>query len=371
MGKKHNILIVTSSLTIGGAETVIANLCKHINRDIFNVSVCHLKESGETGQALLDAGYDVVGVQRFVHKAANYLTFLKLRKIIKEKQIHVVHTHTTYSLIDSALCKLSLPRLKLVHTFHFGNYPHYAKKYLLMEKMLWRVPDRLVAVGAEQGKVIQRTHGIPNGRIGTVWNGVEHRGPAPDPSIRERFVSNGKAIIGTIATLIEQKGIIHLLDVASALKAKGKRCLFLVVGDGPLRKDLENKRHELDLDDMVFFLGWVKDAASRVLPIFDIFFQPSLWEAMSIVILEAMACGKPVVATSVGDNKLIIEEGKTGFLVEPKDVNKMVSALERLLDQQELGEGFGRNAIQKYYADFSAEMMARRYENLYMEVLNY
>ena len=369
MGKKHKILIVTSSLTIGGAETVIANLCKHIDRDIFNVTVCHLKERGETGQALLDAGYDVVGVTRSTHRAANYLSFLKLRRIINEKKIELLHSHTTYSLIDSALCKLSLPRLKLVHTFHFGNYPHYAKKYLLMEKMLWRVPDRLVAVGGEQGKVIQRTHGIPNGRIGTVWNGVEHRGPAPDPSIRECFVGNGKAIIGTIATLIEQKGITHLLDVASALKAKGKRCLFLIVGDGPLRKDLENKRHELDLDDMVFFLGWVKDAASRVLPIFDIFFQPSLWEAMSMVVLEAMAAGKPIVATDVGENAYIIEDWKTGLIVKPANVDAMVGSLETVLGNPELRNTLGAAATRKYQETFTSERMAERYEQLYLDVL--
>lgn len=71
----------------------------------------------------------------------------------------------------------------------------------------------------------------------------------------------------------------------------------------------------------------MNNASINILPIFDIFFQPSLWEAMSIVILEAMACGKPIVATAVGENRYIIDDNRTGFVVEPGDINHMTEAL--------------------------------------------
>jgi len=367
---KKNVLLVGSSLDVGGAETVIANLCRYLDRQLFDVTVCHLKERGKIGKELADEGYDVIGVDRADHSKPDYLSFLKLRNIVKMKQTDILHTHTLYSLMDASLCKLTYPGLRTVHTFHFGNYPHVVKKHLFLERVFWRIPERLVAVGHEQKKSIRNTHGIPESRIVTIWNGVDHKQNL-DKAIIKEYVDHNKIIIGSVSTLIEQKGLQYLLEVAYKLKKKRNDFVFLIAGDGHLRNELESKSRSLGLENTVYFIGRVENAGSRLLPLFDILVQTSLWEAMSIVLLEAMACGKPVVATSVGDNNLVIEEGKTGFLVEPKDIEEIAAALERLLDQQELREDIGRNAIQKYHNEFSAEMMARRYENLYMEVLNH
>jgi glycosyltransferase involved in cell wall biosynthesis len=367
---KTNLMVVGSSLDVGGAETVIANLCRYLNQKLFNVTVCHLKERGKIGKQLEEEKYDVIGIERSHHKKTDYLTFIKLRRILQAKKIDIIHTHTLYSLVDSSLCKLTTPGIRSVHTFHFGNYPHMAKKYLFLERMFWRVPDKVVSVGHEQGNTIKKTYGIPDGRMVTIWNGVA-QGQKPDESILSEIAINRKTIIGSISTFIEQKGLTYLLDVAYSLKKKRNDFVMLVVGDGQLKDELVAKSRILGLDDCVIFLGRIENAAERVLPYFDIFIQTSLWEAMSIVILEAMAYGKPVVATSVGDNGLIIEEGKTGFLVEPKDVDKTVLVLDRLLDQPELREIIGKNAIQKYHNELSVEIMAKRYESLYMEVLDH
>lgn len=367
---KKNLLIVGSSLDVGGAETVIGNLCRNLDRQLFNVTVCHLKERGKIGHELADEGYDVVGIKRSDCTKTDYLTFIKLRNIVKAKKIDILHTHTLYSLVDSSLCRLTYPRVKSIHTFHFGNYPNITKKYLFMERLFMRIPNRLVAVGHMQGKSIRKTHGIPDNKMVTIWNGVSHN-QNPDETIIGKYSNRKKIIIGSISTFIEQKGLNYLLDAAFSLKKKRSDFIILVVGDGHLKSELVAKSRTLELEDCVIFLGRIENAAARVLPFFDIFIQTSLWEAMSIVILEAMANGKPVVATCVGDNKMMIEEGNTGFLVEPRNVDKMVSALEKLIDQKDLRENFGKEAKKKFRTEFSAAIMARRYENLYLDVLNH
>ncbi len=87
----------------------------------------------------------------------------------------------------------------------------------------------------------------------------------------------------------------------------------------------------LNLKDTVFFMGFIQNAASKFIPYIDIFFLPSLWEAMSVGILEAMAAGKPVVCTDVGENKHVVDNGKSGFIALSGDVKKMSSALETLI----------------------------------------
>lgn len=367
---KKNILIVIDSISGGGAELVVFNLCKYLNRELFNVSICHLKERGIRGEELVKQGFDVIGIPRSQFIKKDYFTFRKLRQVLIQKKIDIVHSHTTYSLIDSSLCKLFNRSLKLIHTFHFGNYPHYTKKYMLLEKLFCKVPNMLVAVGNEQKRSIQHSYKIPSNRIITIWNGVEDNTQHyRSDSIVWNRIGKNKIIVGTISTFIEQKGLTFLLDVAAALKKRNHSIAFVLAGDGPLRNELELKCQKLGLEDTVFFLGWLKNAALEALPFYDIFFQPSLWEAMSMVILEAMAAGKAIVATNVGENMHILEDGKNAFLVKPKDINNMVLKLDKLINNPHLRMSFGNEAKLKYFKYFTVDKMINKYESLYLDIL--
>lgn len=367
--KKINLLIVAASLNIGGAEMVIRHLAHTVDRQRFNVTVCHLKRRGYIGEELYREGIDIVGISNSSQPKVDYLTFLKLRKIIRAKQIDVVHTHTTHGLVDTSLCKLVTPRLRLVHTFHFGNYPHTQPRILWMERMFSRLADRLIAVGDVQRSQVRAVYRLPDHRIRTIWNGVTWLSGSGDSTFRTRMGADNRIVIGTIATLIPQKGLGDLLDVAKALRDAGRKALFVIVGDGKLRGDLEAKRRELGLEDTVVLTGWITNAADVALPTFDIFFQPSLWEAMSVVILEAMAAGKPVVATRVGENGEVIDDGVDGLLVQPKDIAGMAEALGRLIDDPTLRVRLGAAARRKVEQHFTVEHMTRAYEEVYLDLM--
>jgi glycosyltransferase involved in cell wall biosynthesis len=363
-----NVLIVASHLWIGGAETVIRHLALGLDRRRFNVTVCTLKERGRIGDELARAGVDIITLPQPPAGKVDYFTFRKLRRVIRERKIDVVHTHTTHGLLDACLCKLLKPGLRVVHTFHFGNYPHTQPRLILIERIFSRVADRIFAVGRAQRSTLQRVFGFSDARIGTIWNGVTGPAGSGDAEFRIKANAVDRPLVGTIATFIEQKGLFDLLDVARRIKDSGRDVAFAVVGEGHLRPQLEAKRRELGLDGDVYLPGWVTNAADLALPTFDVFFQPSLWEAMSVVILEAMAAAKPVVATRVGENPTVIEDGVDGVLVQSGDIEGMAAALCRVVDDRPFAARLGAAARQKVERQFSVEHMARAYEQVYLEL---
>jgi glycosyltransferase involved in cell wall biosynthesis len=359
----YNVLLLGSAIDTGGAERVIANLTKYVDRSRFNVMPCHLvRPRGAIGDELVRDGYEVLDVGRSERGIWRYLSFLNLRKIVRERQIHVIHSHTHYALSDASLCSLSMARrVKVLHTFHFGNYPHISQRYRLLEGFGSRAAHRLVAVGIEQAKRVSETFHLPPDSLDVVMNGVEKSTAPIDTEWAERLRATGAVVVGTICTFIEQKGLPDLLAVAQELKRANANVV--------LRKKTEAQCREMGLTDRVFFTGWKYAASGSMLPLFDIFFQPSLWEAMSMVVLEAMAAGKPVVATNVGDNGHVIVNGETGFLAERRDVPAMVAALRTLIDSADQRRTFGETARRRYADRYTAEQMTRQYERLYLEVL--
>ncbi len=322
------------------------------------------------GQDMADSGVDICTLPGVEEGRVDYLTSVKLRRVIRDKRIDVVHSHTTHALVDGILCKLATPGLKVVHTFHFGNYPHSGGRTLWMERVCSRFADRLIAVGEFQREQIKSVFHLRNGAIGTVLNGVRMPVPgAGDPEFRSRVGAHGKVLVGTIVTLIEQKGLRDLLSVARRVREISDRVRFVVVGDGPLRAELEGLNRDLGLEDTVVFYGWLRNAAALALPAFDIYFQPSLWEAMSISILEAMAAGKAIVATDVGETPRVIEEGAQGLLFRPGDVNGMAGAISMLAADPGSRRRLGDAASQKVAERFTVDHMTRAYEKLYLEVL--
>jgi len=364
--RKTNLLIVVAGLGIGGAEVVIQRLAETIDRTRFNLTIACLKVSGPVGEELTRQGIEVVVLSKRGGRA-DYFTVFRLLRLIRERRIDVVHTHTTDALVEAALCRILLRRFKLIHTFHFGNYPRAPGRTARMERIGAGIADYLLAVGDVQRNQIRAAYALPDPVIGRIWNGVNFRARDDGREFRAKLgVGNETVLIGTLATLIEQKGLFDLLSVARQVRDSGANVRFVIVGEGMLRPALEARRRELGLDDTVTLAGWVSAAAEVALPAFDIFFQPSLWEAMSIALLEAMSAGKPAVTTRVGEAPYMVENEGDGLLVEPRDIAGMARALTRLIDDVELRRRMGLAAAAKVARQFTVEQMTRAYERVYL-----
>jgi len=369
-GERARILIVHSTLHIGGAEEVTANLCRHIDRSRFDVAVCYLKEEGMIGEKIAAEGTEVIGIPRSRRFKTDYFSSVGLRKILRKRGFQLTHSHDVHALADTTLCRLTTSGVRMVHTFHYGRYPQRDKPFRTIESLCWRFIDRPVAVSRVQRDNIRQLYRIPNDRLSIVWNGVDRQVSGPAPEFIQRHKERGTLIIGSINTLIEQKGMFDLLEVAARLKQQGcRRHIFLIAGEGHLRAPLEAYRRELGLEREVEYLGWVKDAARVMMDHVDIFFQPSLWEAMSIVLLEAMASGRAIVATRVGETPHVVDTGISALLTDAGDVATMTATLARLLEDDGLRAHLGAAASDRYVQDFTARAMANRYMSLYDDLL--
>jgi glycosyltransferase involved in cell wall biosynthesis len=145
---------------------------------------------------------------------------------------------------------------------------------------------------------------------------------------------------------------------------------MMIAGEGKLRRELEAQAHSLGLQDHVRFLGWVSAASRRALPACDIFVQSSLWEAMSVVVLEAMAGAKPMVITAVGENPRVVVNEQTGLVVPARAPQALADGLARLLDDPDLRHKLGAAAQQRFGELFTVREMVNNYAKLYAQLIN-
>lgn len=368
--KKINLLLLNSVLTGGGAEHVIATLARNINKDQFNIFIAYIQQGGVIKELLEREGFKIISIPDVNTKYMPNNSITRILSILKKHDIQIVHTHDIRSLVDTSLCRLFNRRIKHVHTFHYGNYPRTDKKHYMLEKLFIRFPNQLVAVGEMQNKMIRDSYSIAGYRLNTIWNGVDPINPEVNKEIKASVQRAEKFVVGSISTLIEQKGVEYLLMAIADLRKIRNDFILVIAGGGHLRETLDKRARQLNIEDITIFTGWVDDASESILPIFDVFVQSSLWEAMSMVILEAMASNKAIVATTVGENEKVLLEGETGILVSPKDPHSLANAINRLLENDDLRKSMAASAYTAYCEKFTGKRMAGNYENLFISLVN-
>ncbi len=361
MSTALRILLVNGSLFGGGAEHVIATLARHLRETGHQVTIAVVHDGGEVLGELKNEGFGVVTTG-----GARGGTASNLQRAVVERGVQLVHSHDLRSLIDAGIGRLRARRHAHMHTFHFGNYPMVPWKPLLMEGLAARVPDQLVAVGSAQRTSIVKALRLAEARIRTIWNGVDYVG-RPDWAGIERHPQVPR--IGSVSTFGAQKGLPTLLQAAKIVHDRGLAFTLVLVGEGPLRREIEGLAADLGLADRVEFTGWQPDAAATLLPTFDIFVQSSHWEAMSVVILEAMAARRPIVATAVGENAAVLTHEESGILVPAKDAAALAEGLARVIQDVSLRARLADKAYASYLSRFTGRAMADRYAAAYRECL--
>jgi glycosyltransferase involved in cell wall biosynthesis len=179
----------------------------------------------------------------------------------------------------------------------------------------------------------------------------------------EMGVPSGTVLLLTVGRLTVQKGHAVLLDAIVQLKEKGLQPVFAFAGDGPLRVELEEKAQQLRISSQIRFLG-VRDDINELLLSADIFVQPSLWEGLSLALLEALLAGIPVVATQVEGVVDVVEDGHSALLVPPRDAGLLAAAIELLVNDETLRRHLGFAGLQRAQARYSMERMGNAYEDL-------
>ena len=307
-------------------------------------------------------------------RSRRHLAPLDLYRALRRLRPDIVHSHGEPPLAAAGpIGYLGLMPF-WAHSFHYGNYPYAESKRMFMERVLSRPASALIAVADQQRAAIIKHHRVKPERIRTVMNGVQPNPFVGDAAHRARMraefgFGEQDRVIGTIAVLSRQKGVTHLLQAARTVLAGSPDVKFLIVGGGPLEQALRKEAADLELGERVQFTGWRKDV-QQILPTFDMFVMSSLWEAMPLTLLEAMAARLPIVVTDVGDNRnLVGGDGTCALVVPPADAQALASAISRLSADPALGAKLGAQGGAAFEHRFTVGHMVAAHERFYEEAL--
>jgi len=364
-----SILHLIDDLNLGGAERVMATLVNLLPRQRFYPIVCSL-ENGIVADQLRKKGIEVIILPKC--RAYDFVFLVKLIRLIRKKRIRLIHAHLLISHIYGWLAS-RLTRIPMIITIHgksFMDWKHGNKVFRFVAKH----SNKIITVSNNiKAEVIKRLT-LSTDNFICIYNGVDlskfqHK-TSSETLKRNLNINSSDLIVGSVGGLRPVKDYPCLLKSIPIVLKEFPKTKFIIVGDGPLRNSLQSITRSLRLENNVLFLGWREDI-SELLTIFDIFVLSSKTEGISISILEAMASGLPVVATNVGGNPEVIEDGKTGFLVPQADSQSLAKAIIKLLKDGHLRKTMGKNARKKAEEKFSLQVSVDKHIEVYDRLLGY
>jgi glycosyltransferase involved in cell wall biosynthesis len=364
------ILHVLSSSGFHGAEAMVVELCK---ASAALGLECHLLSFDNRGRGNFEAARRLEGVcASTAITRANHqydpVAVASMRAIIARAGISVVHSHS-YKATLHALLARRRQDTAIVTTHHNWIDENLKDRiYGIIDRQMARRVD--VAVGVSE-KVVSRLRAkIPAARLRLIGNGIdtERFGPTADRTAARRALSLPEGwTAGFVGRLTPKKGVQDLL-AATAQLSRGERPQLLVVGDGDVREDLQARARELGVSANATFAGSQADIAAWYAAM-DVLVLPSYEEGFPMVILEALACGVPVIATRVGDIPRLVEPGNTGWLIDAGDVAGLTAALREAQSAVSRLTPMGASGRALVVDKFSSEHMARQYLDAYRQAI--
>ncbi len=356
------VLLVITGLGMGGAENVVVNLADELVKRGHTVKIAYL-----TGPALvLPANPDVEVISIGMTGAKSFLTaFVKLRKIIANFKPDVVHGHMVHANILSRLVRLTLKIPKLISTAHSTN--EGGKARMLAYRLTDKLADISTNVSEEAVAEFVRQGAVKAGRMIAVPNGIDTNkfsfNSAVRDTIRKELGAGNKNILLAIGRLDTAKDYPNLLQATFLLKEQRQDFKLFIVGDGPLRTELMQRVQELGLAEHVEFLGVRRDVA-QLMSAADVFVLSSAWEGFGLVVAEAMACERPVVATDCGGVKEVV--GDAGFTVPTGDSDVLANLINIVLGMDSVDRlQLGVNARGRIVQEYSLEAAIKTYLDIY------
>lgn len=254
-----------------------------------------------------------------------------------------------------------------LNRFKLGAVKHFRRFYLP------KTHDHFVAISEFVRKSAIDGFKLPEERISVIYRGVEEDFPQLDDATmkkaRESLGLAGRSpVLLNVGRLVPQKGQKYLIEAMPEVLRRHPSALLLIAGTGFLKETLESAVERLGLGDSVCFLGSREDVP-ELMALSDIFVFPSLFEGFGVSLLEASAIGKASIATRVGPIPEVVEDGETGLLVPPQDPAELAAAILRLADAAEMRQRLGKQARERVHRKFSISDTARRFEEVYFQLL--
>ena len=359
-------MLVVDSLEVGGAERHVVDLAVALSRKEFEVTVA-CSVAGDLSESLEEANMPVRSLlDQLVKRRVSAAYGRELRRLAKEERFDLVHAHVYASAAAAAIATVGtgVPLVVTEHTEAIWR----GRRARLVTRWFCRRASRVIAVSDAVKRRLVKQDDVPPEKIAVIPNAV----PAiPDsesgtPPLRDEL--RDRPLVGVLARLQPEKGVATFLKAGAHVAKVVPQACFIVVGDGPLRTELEVLVRRLCMEQNVRFLGFRSDPRALI-ELLEVLVVPSLTEGAPLVVLEAMAAGVPIVASAVGGIPDQIRHEGEGLLVPPGDPAALGDAVLKLLSNPGLARRMGASVCRKATTVFSHAKMVARTENVYRAAL--
>lgn len=287
-----------------------------------------------------------------IYHHADVTVLFRLWRSLRRLKPDLVHTHMLHGDL------YGIPSSKLVGipvlTSRHGDDDFRRHKIVtLLNRVLWRLCDGGIAISEALRDFSIQVEGASAKHLWTIHYGIDAASSLERSIIRQQMqISDEHLILGVVCRLIPLKGVIYAVQAFVQIVSSYPQAQLLIIGDGPVRENLEKEVAEYQVDDRVFFLGWQPNAG-ELISAMDVLLVPSTREGLGLVILEAMAQRVPVIGSRVSAIPEVIVDGETGFLVPPRNATALATAIHQLLGDPVLRERMGaagRSRLEKHFS---------------------
>jgi L-malate glycosyltransferase len=292
----------------------------------------------------------------------------RLSRLVKQLKPDVIHAHDPHAVAMAALA-LSMSTQLAKPPLVASRRVDFHVKGNALSRWKYRQVDCFICASDAVRKMLI-ADGVPPAYAVTIHEGIDlaHVAAAPPADLHaELWLPHHAPIVGNVAALVPHKGQRHLIEAAATVVKQVPDARFVIAGEGELRTSLERQIKDRRLEKHVFLTGFRPDILS-VHKAVDLFVMSSITEGLGTSLLDAMACGKAVVATSAGGMPEVVVDGETGLLVPPRDDAALADAIVRLLKNAELRQAMGAAGERRVRDQFSAERMVQDTLELYRRV---
>jgi glycosyltransferase involved in cell wall biosynthesis len=385
-GPPIRVLRVIARLNMGGPALHVTYLARGLaSRGYETTLVAGDVARGEESMAFVAdrAGVEVVrlpGLSRELSPIRDAVAAWRVARIIRRVRPDIVHTHTAKAGAVGRVAALlaGTRRPVVVHTFHGHVLRGYFGRagtllFRAIETVLARATDRLIAVSPEVRDELVALHVAPRRKFSIVRLGIELeprvRFEGDPAEVRRRHgIPAEKFVVGWFGRMTAVKRTDDLLTMLAGVRERGIDALLLLVGDGDDRERLEQRAHDLGLARSCLFVGYQEDVAPWY-AICDTVVLTSASEGTPVTIIEALAAGRPVVATRVGGVPDVVDEGETGFLVRPGDTHALAERIQILARDPERRAAMGAAGRERTLSRYAVERLVDDMDELYRELL--
>lgn len=381
--EKFSILFLGSQMEVAGAQRVLLSQARWFHARAYPVqAVFFYDKQGLAKQWQAANPFPVVSLEArkpnsfFLLNTFRFLrAIFRLYWLLRKKKFQVIETFTPHSnvlgLIVAWLAGVPV-RVATHHGYIEGSSRVLARAHGWLVNV--GIANVLVAVSSQARLYALEREQVHPSRVVVIENGIE-------PLVRQSLTATTRErirnkmglppdgiLLLTVGRLTLQKGHTVLMDAIADLAPRFPKALFAFAGDGPRREELEQKARRLAITDSIRFLGLRQDVDQLLLAA-DAFVQPSLWEGLSLALLEALLAGLPVLATRVEGVVDVIEDGRSGLLVPPNDPHALAAAIETLLTDNRLCARLATQGKQRAETHYSIDTMCKNYERLMQDLV--